>query len=323
MLYLLRNNLTERQRSTDDTPLLYGLRLLTRAPEQRSDTEFYLLVMLVEHVHARLDVGVTDADDAGDTPLHLAVRNNAIKVVRLLLQCGARPRQVNKAGVSPYDEANGEIRRVLRDAVADSINEKAERAERGGLESPQAKRTRTASLSAPLSSLGSPLSRTPSLLDEPRGPPPSHANIPDAVQHFEQQVREAADAVARDALARFQSSIAGSVGALADALAALPRATPESTPNTRAAAAPLEQGGRVAQLEDELEVMSQRWEVCRDFFALAAGVDRDKITTEAITSMTATLGSLSGAMSKSQDSVHSLAVWTLTHLVHSTQQQSL
>ena len=49
------------------------------------------------------------SDDSGHSPLHIAVRDSRIDVIRVLLQCGAEPYLENRQQETPYDTASDNI----------------------------------------------------------------------------------------------------------------------------------------------------------------------------------------------------------------------
>lgn len=59
----------------------------------------------------------------GDTPLMAACRAGHIEVVKLLLAAGADPLYYNRFWETPADLADGELRKILRDAEEQALHD--------------------------------------------------------------------------------------------------------------------------------------------------------------------------------------------------------
>jgi ankyrin repeat protein len=66
--------------------------------ENDSDIFYYLLESNEENNHG---VDINEKDEAGDTLLSMAVRNNCSSIVEFLLRDGAKPNMPNNTGTTP------------------------------------------------------------------------------------------------------------------------------------------------------------------------------------------------------------------------------
>jgi ankyrin repeat protein len=70
----------------------------TAIRDNESDTFYYLLESNEKNNHG---VDINEKDEAGDTLLSMAVRNNCSSIVEFLLRDGAKPNMPNNTGTTP------------------------------------------------------------------------------------------------------------------------------------------------------------------------------------------------------------------------------
>jgi len=98
---LLRMGAEPLERVGEETTL----HLIARSSGKKSEIHApEILELMLEY-----DFNVNEQDGRGDTPLHIAARNNRSKLVRILLQHGASPEIKNWSGKTPADVAQEKV----------------------------------------------------------------------------------------------------------------------------------------------------------------------------------------------------------------------